>query len=130
MGLISVVHSPQSVKVTGLRDNVRRVARSIEFYNDYVTRLDNIESKIRQEKQQFESEKHSFMVPQNLVGLIIGKQGANKKAIQDKYGIKIYVENSTKEEGESNEAIIHLSGKDITVLEKVQNEIELHEKIY
>ena len=62
MGLISVLHSPQEavVKVTGLRDNVRRVARSIEFYNDYVTKLDSIESKISKEKQQFESEKHSF----------------------------------------------------------------------
>jgi hypothetical protein len=40
-----------------LRDNVRRVVRTIEFYDDYVTKLDNIESKIRQEKQQFESEK-------------------------------------------------------------------------
>ncbi len=45
------------MKVTGLRDNVRRVVRSIEFYDDYVTKLDSIESKIRQEKQQFESEK-------------------------------------------------------------------------
>jgi len=45
-----------------LRDNVRRVGKSIEFYDDYVTRLDSIESKIRQEKQQFESEKHSFLV--------------------------------------------------------------------
>lgn len=62
MGLISVLHLPQEavVKVTGLRDNVRRVSRSIEFYNDYVTKLDSIESKIRKEKQQFESEKHSF----------------------------------------------------------------------
>jgi len=49
------------------------------------------------------------------VGLIIGKQGVNKKAIEEKYGIKVYVENSTAEEG-SNEAIIHLSGKDISVL--------------
>jgi hypothetical protein len=39
------------------------------------------------------------------------------------------VENSTAEE-ESNEAIIHLSGKDVSILEMVQNEIELHEKIY
>lgn len=98
-----------------MRDNVRRVGKSIEFYDDYVTRLDSIESKIRQEKQQFESEKHSFLVSQNLVGLIIGKQGVNKKAIEEKYGIKVYVENSTAEEG-SNEAIIHLSGKDISVL--------------
>ena len=40
-----------------MRDNVRRVVRSIELYDDYVTKLDSIESKIRQEKQQFESEK-------------------------------------------------------------------------
>ena len=126
MGVISVIHSQEAVKVTGLRDNVRRVARSIEFYNDYVTKLDSIESKIRQEKQQFEQEKHSFAVPQNLVGLIIGKQGVNKKAIQEKYGIKIYAEDSA----DGSDAIIHLSGKDISILQTVQMEIELQEKNY
>jgi hypothetical protein len=38
-----------------------------------------------------------------------------QKAFEEKYGIKVYVENSIAEEG-SNEAIIHLSGKDISVL--------------
>lgn len=46
-----------------------------------------------------------------LVGLIIGKQGATKKAIQEKYGVKIFVE-----DGEVN-ATIHLSGKETSILE-------------
>ncbi len=63
----------QTVKVAGFRNNVRRVAKSIEFYDDYVSKLDSIETKIRQDKQQLEAEKLSFSVPQHLVGLIIGK---------------------------------------------------------
>ena len=45
---------------------------------------------------------------------MIGKQGVNKKAIEEKYGIKVYVEDSGDQD--SNEAIIHLSGKEVSVL--------------
>lgn len=47
MGIISVTHVNQTIKVAGFRDNVRRVAKSIEFYDDYVSKLDSIETKIR-----------------------------------------------------------------------------------
>ena len=96
MGVISVIFLPnETVKIAGVSVNVRRVAKAIEFYDDYVTHLETIESKIRQEKLQFESEKHSFPVKQHLIGLVIGKQGVTKKAIQEKHGVKIYVEDNT-----------------------------------
>jgi hypothetical protein len=41
---------------------VKRVVKSIEFYDEYVSKLGTIESKIRQEKLQFESEKLSFPI--------------------------------------------------------------------
>jgi hypothetical protein len=41
--------------------------------------------------------------------------------IQDKYGVKMYVE-----DGEEA-AIIHLSGKEIRILETVREEIEIKE---
>lgn len=59
-----------------------------------------------------------------MVGLIIGKQGANKKALSEKYGAKIFVEDGT------DTAIIHLSGKDTTVLAQLQQEMTLLEKTY
>lgn len=118
MGIISIVAKPDSneVKVTGIRENVRRVVKAIEFYDEYASKLDNIESKIRQEKLQFESEKLSFPVKQHLIGLIIGKQGVNKKAIQDKYGVKVYVEDVPDQ---NLDAIIHLSGKNVSLLQQI-----------
>lgn len=113
MQLISIREEDSThLHLAGLAPNVIRASRMIKFYNEYVSKLGSISQQIQQEKAQFESEKLEFKVPQSLVGLIIGKQGVNKKAIQDKYpGVKIYVEDGDVD------AIIHLSGKDIAILE-------------
>ena len=64
----------------------------IKFYDEYVEKLGTIEQKIQKEKAQFEAERLEFLVSKSLVGLVIGKQGANRKLIQEKYGVKMYVE--------------------------------------
>ncbi len=80
LGLISLTQpDPLTLKLTGPTQILPRVLRSIQFYDEYVSKLGTIESKIKLEWQQFESEKLSFKVPQALVGLIIGKQGVNKR---------------------------------------------------
>ena len=112
------------IHIAGLTPHVKKVAKIVKLYDEYVSKLGSIEQKIQQEKAQFESEKFEFQVPQSLVGLIIGKQGINKRAIQDKHGVKIFVE-----DGEVN-ATIHLSGKDILVLEQIRQEMELFERLY
>ena len=48
--------------VAGMRKNARHIARSIEIYDDYMAKLDSLESKLRQERMQFESEKLSCEV--------------------------------------------------------------------
>jgi len=42
------------VTVAGMRKNARHIARSIEIYDDYMAKLDSLESKLRQERMQFE----------------------------------------------------------------------------
>lgn len=51
------------IHLSGFTGNVKRVAKMLTFFDEYVSKLGTIEQQIQQEKAQFESEKLDFQVP-------------------------------------------------------------------